>query len=451
MARPGSLFISMNLSGKQDRLILFTRYPRPGRVKTRLIPSLGPDLAAAVQREMTARALAQAHLAARMSGAEVEVRFDGGTRAEMAALWGPGADYQPQGEGDLGERMRRAFGDAFEEGVRRAVLFGADIPDLNAELMVAGLAELDRSDLVLGPALDGGYYLIGLKENQPELFKGIHWGAANVLSRTQNRARELSVEYLPELGDVDLPRDLARLRSSTRSAESSLAVIIPTLNEAENIEACLRSVFSGNPDEVLVIDAGSIDGTREIAGRMGARVELLSGGRAAQQNHGAALARGSNLLFLHGDTVLPEGWREELDRILAEPATALGAFRFSLPGTRPGYRIVEGLAGFRSIRLKMPYGDQGLFMKADRFWEAGGFPIQPLMDDFVLVRNLGRLGRVVTSNLKASTSPRRWENMGVWRTTLVNQMVIVGWWLGVSPRRLAGWYNAARGRRMGGE
>ncbi|MGB9619788.1 MAG: TIGR04283 family arsenosugar biosynthesis glycosyltransferase, partial [Armatimonadota bacterium] len=159
---------------------------------------------------------------------------------------------------------------------------------------------------------------------------------------------------------------------------------------------------------------------------------------------GAQAASGSILLFLHADTRLPERFDEHVRRALRQPRVVAGAFRLRIDGPEPALRLIEWGTYFRSRYLQMPYGDQALFLKAPIFHALGGFPDLPIMDDFVLVRRLRRLGRIVILPVPVVTSSRRWQELGVWRTTWINQKVIAGYYLGVAPRRLAQWYHAGR-------
>lgn len=194
----------------RERLIIFTRYPEPGKTKTRLIPVLGVEGAATLQRQMTEHKLAEVKKLQAVSQLSVEVHFAGGNEQLMQDWLGSSIIYQQQSEGDIGCRMGSAFQASFEAGMNRVVLIGTDCPDLNAQLLAQAFQSLEQHDLVLGPAEDGGYYLIGLRRLIPELFIGISWSTAEVLQQTQSIARNLSlsVAYLPLLSDVDRPEDL---------------------------------------------------------------------------------------------------------------------------------------------------------------------------------------------------------------------------------------------------
>lgn len=203
----------------KERIIVFTRYPEPGKTKTRLIPALGAEQAAALQRQMTEHTLTEVRKL--QSGPiSVEVRFAGGDLSLMVQWLGTAVVCKPQGEGDLGMRMARSLLSAFEDGVSRAVVIGTDCPGLNAWLLNQTFELLHLSDLVLGPALDGGYYLIALRSFIPELFVKIDWGTDEVLQQTIAIAGQLnlSVAYLPELADVDRPEDLHVWQQVSKSA-----------------------------------------------------------------------------------------------------------------------------------------------------------------------------------------------------------------------------------------
>lgn len=194
----------------RQALILFTRYPLPGHSKTRLIPALGSQGAAALQRQLTEATLAQAESCCGRQGARLEIHFHGASHAAMTAWLGKG-HFVPQVAGDLGQRLAAALERAFHRGHRQVLVIGADCPGLSAKLLHQAFAALGEHDLVLGPAMDGGYYLIGLRQTRPELFTHIPWGSDQVLAHTVARAQGLTIHFLPRLHDIDRPDDLVHL------------------------------------------------------------------------------------------------------------------------------------------------------------------------------------------------------------------------------------------------
>ena len=196
----------------QQVLMIFTRYPEPGRAKTRLIPLLGPAGAASLSRALTVHTLAWARQLSAGGRVGVQVYFEGADEPRMRACFGDDLPYYLQGTGDLGCRMARAFEAAFQRGAGRVILVGTDCPGITSARVEEAFDQLAAADLVLGPATDGGYYLIGLCAPQPSLFAGIAWGSETVLHDTLQRAEplQLAVALLETLPDVDRPADLAQ-------------------------------------------------------------------------------------------------------------------------------------------------------------------------------------------------------------------------------------------------
>jgi len=211
-----------------------------------------------------------------------------------------------------------------------------------------------------------------------------------------------------------------------------LSVIIPALNEATHIEETILDARS--PDaELVVVDGGSGDRTAERAEQAGAVVLKGPKGRALQQNLGAAAARGSILLFLHADTLLPKDYVTQVFETLMDRGIALGAFRFKADLDRPLMRVIECLTNFRARHLRLPYGDQALFVRKSLFVAAGGFPEMPIAEDLFFVRLVSKQGRIAIAPAHAVTSGRRWKEVGLLRTTLINQLILAGFALGISP------------------
>ncbi len=221
-----------------------------------------------------------------------------------------------------------------------------------------------------------------------------------------------------------------------------ISVIIPTYNEAENIQLTIDGLnrCKSSDIEIIVVDGGSQDKTTAIAVQCGAKVLIANPGRAAQMNAGAAIAQGSILLFLHADTTVPKGFdrwiQESLDDAIA------GAFDLKIAGENWPLRAIEWGVAIRSRFCQMPYGDQGIFLKAEPFHQLGGFPELPIMEDFVFMRTVRKKGRIAIVPATVLTSARRWQTQGIWQTTLMNQVMIVGFYLGVKPDRLRNWYRS---------
>ena len=194
------------------QLIVMARWPAPGRCKRRLAQELGAARAAQIQARLTVHTLAAARDARQGHGLELVLAVEG-LGGLAASRWGQalGADRTVlQGRGALGLRMQRQFQRAAREGASKVVLIGSDLPELEASDLSAAFTSLGHCQGVLGPALDGGYWLIGLRRPEPELLAGIAWGGAQVLEQTlaAMARRGLEPELLTRRGDLDWARDL---------------------------------------------------------------------------------------------------------------------------------------------------------------------------------------------------------------------------------------------------
>ena len=441
----------------KERLIIFTRYPETGTTKTRLIPLLGDEGAANLQRQMTEHTLSRMMGLTASNGLTIEIRYDGGDEHLMRRWLGTEFEYALQGDGTLGERMQRAFEDAFKSKATAVVIIGTDIPDLTAVDITSAFAVLKQKNMVLGPAKDGGYYLIGLQKNAfspavGELFTGITWGEHDVLKKTLNISSHLGLNYslLKEMDDVDRPEDIFiwERHQNTKhhnAPPNGISVIIPALNEAHNIAGIITNTGHGNNAEIIVVDGGSIDHTVSIAKTLGAKVIKSSPPRSRQMNHGADAASKDILLFLHADTLLPENFTRHVLGALTQPGVAAGAFELRIDSSVPSLRLIERMANWRSRCLNMPYGDQAIFMFSNVFRQMGGFPNMLIMEDFELIRRLRKKGDVVTLHQPVITSPRRWLNHGILKTTLINQLVVLSYFMGISPDSIARLYGRGKG------
>ena len=197
------------------RLIIFTRCPDVGRCKTRLIPVLGELRATQIHEELVNRTM---NLAAQAIDQEIriEVRYAGEALERLRFVCGDTADqfeFRPQQGANLGQRLSESSATAFREGASKVTIIGTDCPQLTPDIIHKAITLLDHSDVVLGPASDGGYYLVATRAHHNNLFEQIAWGQCTVLSETINRATnlQLTVELLPILADLDRSEDLALL------------------------------------------------------------------------------------------------------------------------------------------------------------------------------------------------------------------------------------------------
>lgn len=200
----------------QGAVMVMTRYPQKGRVKTRLIEALGTEGATRLHQRMAEHTLATLKPLADINLADLFVFFQGGDAARMQAWLGQRAIYKPQPEGDLGAKMAHAFNETFYAGYSSAIILGTDCPHLDGDTIAQAFNMLNYADTVLGPAEDGGYYLLGLSRPCPQLFQGIHWSSSQVLAQTVAQAKQqhMAIQYLPTLTDIDSPEDLDTLRGT---------------------------------------------------------------------------------------------------------------------------------------------------------------------------------------------------------------------------------------------
>jgi rSAM/selenodomain-associated transferase 2 len=219
-----------------------------------------------------------------------------------------------------------------------------------------------------------------------------------------------------------------------------ISVIIPTLNEELMIKETFKRL--GKAIEIIVVDGGSNDKTREIAKTLGAKVIISAKkGRALQMNLGGKIAKGDILLFLHADTLLPPDYQELIINTLSESNVIAGAFQLKIEGQEKSLRLVEKLVNWRSRFFSLPYGDQGIFLKASVFEDLSGFPELPIMEDFELIQRLKKRGKIAIVSSAVVTSGRRWRKLGVWKTTIINQLVILGYYLKIPPKLLKHFYR----------
>ena len=229
-----------------------------------------------------------------------------------------------------------------------------------------------------------------------------------------------------------------------------ISIIIPVLNESETIQTvleCLENQSTEKTIEIIVVDADPDATTLEAiriknTPRLQLKTDTSEKGRGTQMNRGAQLASGPILLFLHVDTLLPEGALQAISWTLQNKHIVGGAFDLGIRSSRWGYRIIENVATVRSRITRLPYGDQGIFLRRDYFHMIGGFSMIPLMEDVDIMRRIKRRGDTIEIiGKRVQTDPRRWEKEGLVLGTLRNWMLMSLYLMGVSPHKLVRYYK----------
>lgn len=233
---------------------------------------------------------------------------------------------------------------------------------------------------------------------------------------------------------------------SCEPAPPEISIVIPVLDEATTIAARLKALapLRAAGAEVVLVDGGSQDGTLALAARSVDAAISASRGRARQMNAGAAASRGAILLFLHADTTLPPDALSQVRAALSRKPRLWGRFDVRILGVHPLLPMVAALMNRRSRLTGVATGDQAIFVRRDAFQRVGGFPEIPLMEDIALSKALKRLSPPLCLSAQVSTSGRRWDRNGFWRTVFLMWRLRLSYFLGADPADLARAYGYAR-------
>lgn len=230
--------------------------------------------------------------------------------------------------------------------------------------------------------------------------------------------------------------------------QAKISIIIPVFNEEKKIKDTLTAILNHQNHEqveIIVVDGGSTDQTVKIVQSMGIKIyHFPQKGRANQMNFGAEKATGDIFLFFHGDTIISANFPKIIREILAQSEVVAGAFLLNINSNKKTMKFIEMMANWRSILFSLPYGDQGIFLKRSIFEKIGGFQNLEIMEDFDLIQRLKKLGKIRIASTCVITCDRRWQKLGVFKTTLINQLVIIGFYLGISPKKLKQFYHRER-------
>jgi uncharacterized protein len=437
----------MNKRESRPLVMAFLKAPRPSLVKTRLAEKLGAERATDVYRGLVER-----QLRAIPAGWAVEIHFSpADAEPELRAWLGEEYAYRCQSDGDPGHRLRKAFGAAFARRNSLVLAISGDCPDLDQSTFLEAAGRLSRADVVLGPARNGSYYLLGLRAAATSLFDDIPWNSSKILTATLARAKAagLSRELLPPKDDIDdLPgykRYLERVAHETSG--DRLAVVITTLNEGKAIGVTVSAVRRAFPTvPILVVDGRSTDRTREIAAANGAKVIPAPRGRGAQCRIGASAAADADwLLFLRGDTQLPDDADVAVAELMGRLHAQIATFRVGFDEPGAFLRACGWCSRFDSVFTR--FSDQGLLVRREFYDALGGFPAWPIFEEVAFLQRARRVTRIHSMRATVTTSARRFQQMGAVRQQWLNARLLARYLCGATPATLAAEYEAAPARR----
>jgi hypothetical protein len=367
--------------------------------------------------------------------------------------------------------MQRAFEFARAGGYRRTVLVGSDIADVQPSDLHLAFEELRNRDSVLGPARDGGFYLIGLRRRCPAVFEPEGWGGGGVFERAFQALKDagLSVSFTPERSDVDHPEDLDRLRADPCFTDR-VSVVVPTLNPEGRVRTLIERLRAELwPGDEVVAVAGTDDAFPQAGGPPGCAprqipaaspvpamgdplssagtgdavpVRLLHcpKGRGRQLHRGARAANGDILWFLHDDCDPPANFGYLLRKLQPGSPFSFGCFRLDYFPATPALQLLADWANLRTRLLRLPYGDQGIFCRRAVYEKTGGFRRPYLMEDVDFVRRARRLGPMLVLSERLRTSAERYLKGGVLATGVRSHLTMLMYLLGMEENILYQWY-----------
>ncbi|WP_333791877.1 TIGR04283 family arsenosugar biosynthesis glycosyltransferase [Muricomes intestini] len=429
----------------KEAILIFTRIPIPGHTKTRMMPYFSE------------KECAQLHICfledivreCQKTGRDLYVFFTPeGKQNILFPIFGKIVKYREQKGSSLGERMKNALQEVFEDGYRACVLIGTDIPELRASYLENAFEKLRTQDVVLGPTPDGGYYLIGMKHLYTAAFENQTYGHETVFENTVDALKDknLSIAYIPRLADMDCPEDLhgftERYRNSLRwrkrfisqqrgqHSENTrrfilnhrkVSIIIPTYNEEKTIGYIQKQLESiKDKCEIIFTDGGSTDRTLQKI-KKEFKVISTEKGRGRQMNAGAKASHGDILFFLHCDSKLPSNLLEQIRYVMKE--YRVGGFGVAFASGNFFMLTCRIISNYRMKVRGIIFGDQGMFIERKLFFEMGMFQEIPIMEDYQFSLDLRKRGeKIGMAPNRIYTSGRRYPKGTVPKLKLMWKM-----------------------------
>ncbi len=406
---------------QKNAIIVFTREPEAGLTKTRMMPRYSAEECA----ELHSCFLRDIARSLRDVDADIWVCYTSsrGEHPVLGRAFEEAKGFIEQRGDGLGARMFNAIEDVLEKGYDSCALIGTDVPELRAESVARAFDLLKTSDIVLGPTEDGGYYLIAMRRAERAPFELESYGNESVLERTiasiesAGRRASMGDSYQDMDETSDLRALMRRYRENGRIARTEtgrflletlrVSIIVPIYNEETTIDVLQEQLERYKAEaEILIVDGGSTDATCEMV-REGFTLIRSEKGRANQMNLGAKMSSGDVLFFLHADSLLPDDLIGEIRRVMQ--GHRYGCFGVSFPSRNLLMLTNRIISNDRAFRRGLPFCDQGIFMDRELFWEVGGFPLLPLMEDYQFSLNLKGLGyRPGRTKDRITTSSRRY-------------------------------------------
>ncbi|SEU22753.1 transferase 1, rSAM/selenodomain-associated/transferase 2, rSAM/selenodomain-associated [Lacrimispora sphenoides] len=400
-------------------IIIFTRVPIPGSTKTRMMPQLSPRQCA----KLHICFLKDIKKECEKCKASIFVCYtpdEDKQKRDLKEVMGKQRGYFPQRGEHLGERMYRAFEEVFAMGYEECILIGTDVPELRSDDLKRAFEVLKARDVVFGKTYDGGYYLVGMKKARREVFGLDRYGHGAVLKETIKALSQagITVGYTKMLWDMDTPSDLKQYRKRMRVKKelkqtetgryaagiTPVSIIIPIYNEEKRIVMFQEQLKElQGKCEILFVDGGSTDRTLELIDP-GYTVLHSEKGRGRQMNAGAKVSCGDILFFLHCDSELPPKPLAEIRRVMRDHQA--GCFGIAFHSHNFFMFTCRVISNHRVKDRKVMFGDQGIFVDRELFFEAGMFPEIPIMEDYqfslILKKKRVKLGiagrRIYTSD-----------------------------------------------------
>lgn len=421
-------------------LIIFTKEPKPGFTKTRLMPYLSGEECARLHKKFLRKIRDSLTHTKSYDCFVCYAKAEG--YDELKNIFKEDVFYFPQDGDNLGKKMENAFLFLFEKGYDKIILIGSDTPQIKKADIDESFLSLDTTEIVLGPTEDGGYYLVGMNSFSPEIFGIEAYSHEGVFSDTVDIIKKLGFSYglIKKYYDIDTPEDLKRYK---RECNEKISIIIPVYNEEKIIEKTKKRLeFFTNKCEIIFVDGGSTDNTFSMI-KDDFKAISSKKGRGNQLNQGAKVAKGEILLFLHADCELPINAIEEIHQVVAENEAGYFGIKYK---KEDGVimRLGAFISNLRARLGKIVFGDQGIFIDKELFLEMGGFKDIQIMEDYEFSKRLKTNGiKIGKTEHEIIADSRRFTKNPIKKIGIGIKMYYLRFLfdIGVSPERIARIYR----------